>query len=181
MIFKSIFKGSPKKGIAEEKLPVRHSFVELAVAGRSSRSVPLEEVGPKHIVVGETVGRQERDEESREQATGPDADRRDRRGAGGINVGSKAVFCRVPGCRCAHRTPTVRVTGIGKSALSMTRPRASLMKLATNRPLSRERGDFQPLGELFARRELPLRSGQRVPDQSSVLDRTLSAGLMRVA
>jgi len=56
VIFKSLFKGSVKKGIPEEKLPPIHSFVDVTVSGRAARSVSVEEVGPR-IVVGDTVGR----------------------------------------------------------------------------------------------------------------------------
>jgi c-di-GMP-binding flagellar brake protein YcgR len=38
-------------------LPVLHSFVDVAVMGRSARSVSVEEVGPDQIVVGEVLGR----------------------------------------------------------------------------------------------------------------------------
>jgi hypothetical protein len=57
MIFKSLFKGNGKNAIPQEKLPVLHSFVDVAVMGRAMRSVSVEEVGPKYIVVGEVVGR----------------------------------------------------------------------------------------------------------------------------
>lgn len=57
MIFKSLFKGSVKKSVAEDKLPVLHSFVDVTVAGRASRSVSVEAVGPEFISVGDTVGR----------------------------------------------------------------------------------------------------------------------------
>ena len=57
MIFKSIFRGSSKKGLDEESLPALHSFVDLTVMGRSSRSVSVEQVGPKYIAVSGAVGR----------------------------------------------------------------------------------------------------------------------------
>ena len=58
MIFKTLFKGSAKKpAVPEEKLPVQHAFVDVSVGGRPMRSVSVEEVGPKHIVVGAVVGR----------------------------------------------------------------------------------------------------------------------------
>ena len=57
MIFKSILKSPKKRGLPEEKLPLLHSFVDVAVSGRSMRSVSVEEAGPKNIVVGDTVGR----------------------------------------------------------------------------------------------------------------------------
>jgi c-di-GMP-binding flagellar brake protein YcgR len=57
VIFKSLFRGSAKKGVPEEKLPAQHSFVDVTVAGRGSRSVSVEEVGPERIAVGDTVGR----------------------------------------------------------------------------------------------------------------------------
>ena len=58
MIFKSIFGGSPaKKAIPEDKLPVLHSFVDVTVAGRPTRSVAVEDVGDREIVVGDVVGR----------------------------------------------------------------------------------------------------------------------------
>ncbi len=57
MIFKSIFKGSPKKSVAEEKFPAQHSFVDVTVMGRAPRSVSVEQVGPKYIVVGDALGR----------------------------------------------------------------------------------------------------------------------------
>ncbi|HET9029902.1 MAG TPA: PilZ domain-containing protein [Candidatus Aquilonibacter sp.] len=57
MIFKSLFRGSAKKSVPEEKLPPLHSFVDVTVAGRASRSVSVEEVGPERIAVGDTVGR----------------------------------------------------------------------------------------------------------------------------
>ncbi len=58
MLFKSFFRGAAKtKGIPEEQLPVLHSFVDLTVMGRALRSVPVEEVGPEELVVGDVVGR----------------------------------------------------------------------------------------------------------------------------
>lgn len=56
-MFKSLFKGSAKKTVPEEKLPVLHSFVDVTVSGRASRSVSVEEVGPERIAVGDIVGR----------------------------------------------------------------------------------------------------------------------------
>lgn len=52
-----MFKGTAKKSLPEEQLPVLHSFVDVTVMGRPARSVPVEEAGPKYIVVGDTVGR----------------------------------------------------------------------------------------------------------------------------
>lgn len=57
MIFKSLFRGSAKKNIPEEKLPALHAFVDVTVSGRAARSVSVEEVGPSRVAVGETVGR----------------------------------------------------------------------------------------------------------------------------
>lgn len=57
MIFKTLFRGSAKKAVPEDKLPVLHSFVDVTVTGRAVRSVPVEEAGPDRIAVGETVGR----------------------------------------------------------------------------------------------------------------------------
>ena len=59
MIFKTLFGGtsSKKSGVPEEKLPALHSFVDVTVVGRQSRSVPVEEIGPKELVVGDVVGR----------------------------------------------------------------------------------------------------------------------------
>ena len=57
MIFKSLFRGHDKRAVPEEKLPVLHSFVDVSVTGRAMRSVSVEEVGPKHIVVGDIIGR----------------------------------------------------------------------------------------------------------------------------
>jgi len=57
-MFKALFKGgNSKKSVPEEKLPMLHSFVDVTVAGRATRSVPVEDVGPKAIVVGDVVGR----------------------------------------------------------------------------------------------------------------------------
>jgi c-di-GMP-binding flagellar brake protein YcgR len=56
VIFKTLFGGSAKKGIPEEKLPPLHSFVDVTVSGRAARSVSVEELGPR-IAVGDTVGR----------------------------------------------------------------------------------------------------------------------------
>ena len=49
--------GSKKSTTQEEKLPVLHSFVDVTVAGRKSRSVPVEEVSAKEVVVGDVIGR----------------------------------------------------------------------------------------------------------------------------
>lgn len=57
MIFKSLFRGSAKETVPEEKLPVLHSFVDVSVSGRGSRSVSIEEAGPERIAVGDTIGR----------------------------------------------------------------------------------------------------------------------------
>jgi c-di-GMP-binding flagellar brake protein YcgR len=56
MIFKSLF-GNAKKMIPEERLPSVQSFVEVSVMGRAMRSVSIEELNPKYIAVGETLGR----------------------------------------------------------------------------------------------------------------------------
>jgi hypothetical protein len=53
-----LFKGgNSKKRIPEEHLPVLHSFVDVTVTGRPTRSVSVEEVAPAKIVVGDTLGR----------------------------------------------------------------------------------------------------------------------------
>ena len=57
MMFKSLFRGSVKKSIPEEKLPLLHSFVDVTVAGRGARSVSIEEVGTHGIAVRDTVAR----------------------------------------------------------------------------------------------------------------------------
>lgn len=57
MIFKSLFRGSGKKTVPEDKLPPLHSFVDVTVGGRAARSVSVEEAGPARIVVGDVVGR----------------------------------------------------------------------------------------------------------------------------
>lgn len=58
MIFNALFRRTAKtKAIPEEQLPVLHSFVDVAVSGRSARSVSVEEAGPGEIVVGDALGR----------------------------------------------------------------------------------------------------------------------------
>lgn len=57
MIFRSLFKGSAKKAVPDDKLPVPDSFVDVTVAGRASRSVSVEAVGPERITVGDVIGR----------------------------------------------------------------------------------------------------------------------------
>ena len=57
MIFKALFNGSAKKTVPGEQLPVQHSFVDVTVMGRPSRSVSVEQAGPKFIVVGDAIGR----------------------------------------------------------------------------------------------------------------------------
>lgn len=58
MLFKTFFKrGAKTQGVPEEQLPVQHSFVDVIVMGRSSRSVSVEEAGPNEIIVGDVVGR----------------------------------------------------------------------------------------------------------------------------
>ncbi|HEV3155126.1 MAG TPA: PilZ domain-containing protein [Candidatus Baltobacteraceae bacterium] len=58
MIFRSLFGANAKKAtVPEEKLPVLHSFVDVTVTGRQTRSVPVEEVGGRGIVVGDVLGR----------------------------------------------------------------------------------------------------------------------------
>lgn len=57
MIFKSLFRGSAKKGPAEEKLPVLHSFADVIVSGRPARSVSVEESGPERMAAGGALGR----------------------------------------------------------------------------------------------------------------------------
>lgn len=56
-MLKSLFGGSTKKSVPEERLPVQHSFVDVTVTGRPARSVSVEQVGPRHIVIGDVVGR----------------------------------------------------------------------------------------------------------------------------
>ncbi len=57
MIFK-LFKPAPKKpAVAEEKLPVLNSFVDVTIPGRATRSVPIEGVSGREIVVRDVVGR----------------------------------------------------------------------------------------------------------------------------
>ncbi len=56
-MLKSLFRSAAKKGIPEERLPVKESFVDVTVTGRPARSVSVEEVGPKYIVVSDAVGR----------------------------------------------------------------------------------------------------------------------------
>lgn len=57
MKLKSLFRGSAKKTVPEEKLPVLHSFVDVTVGGRGARSVSIEEIGGEGIVVGDAIGR----------------------------------------------------------------------------------------------------------------------------
>lgn len=55
MIFKSLFGGSAKRVPAN--LPAAHAFVDVMVGGRAGRSVSVESVEPREIVVREVVGR----------------------------------------------------------------------------------------------------------------------------
>jgi c-di-GMP-binding flagellar brake protein YcgR len=58
VLFKTFFKRAAKTpDVPDEKLPVQHSFVDVTVMGRASRSVSVEEVGPDEIIVGDVVGR----------------------------------------------------------------------------------------------------------------------------
>ena len=58
MILKSLFRRSgAAKAIPEEHLPAVHSFVDVAVTGRPARSVSVEEMTAKEIVVGDVLGR----------------------------------------------------------------------------------------------------------------------------
>lgn len=58
MVFKALFKRAAKTpGVPEDKLPAQHSFVDVIVMGRASRSVSVEEVRPNEIIVGDVVGR----------------------------------------------------------------------------------------------------------------------------
>jgi c-di-GMP-binding flagellar brake protein YcgR len=56
VLFKSLFRAKTKS-VPEEKLPQLHAFVDVTVAGRSARSVSIEEIGQDEIVVGEVIGR----------------------------------------------------------------------------------------------------------------------------
>ena len=58
MILKSLFgKSGGRKAIPQEHLPVLHSFVDVAVTGRPARSVSVEDLTGKEIVVGDVLGR----------------------------------------------------------------------------------------------------------------------------
>lgn len=57
MILRSLFGTSKKSSMPEEKLPVLHSFIDVTVTGRQTRSVPVEEVNARGVVVGEILGR----------------------------------------------------------------------------------------------------------------------------
>jgi hypothetical protein len=57
VIFRTLFRAGAKKQIPREELPVLHSFVEVAVGGRTARSVSVEEVGHERIGVGDKLGR----------------------------------------------------------------------------------------------------------------------------
>lgn len=58
MILKAFFRrpGSAQT-VAAEKLPALHSFVDVSVTGRAMRSVSVEDVAAKSIVVGDVLGR----------------------------------------------------------------------------------------------------------------------------
>jgi len=56
VIFKSLFGRSAQKPAAE-KLPELHAFVDVAVSGRSMRSVSVEEISAKEIVCSTVLGR----------------------------------------------------------------------------------------------------------------------------
>jgi c-di-GMP-binding flagellar brake protein YcgR len=55
-MIRSLFRAA-KKSVPQEQLPALHQFVDVTVASRAVRSVPVEEIGPKEIAVGDTVGR----------------------------------------------------------------------------------------------------------------------------
>lgn len=58
MILKSLFgRSANSKAIPAEHLPALHSFVDITVTGRPARSVSVEELTPKEIVVGDVLGR----------------------------------------------------------------------------------------------------------------------------
>lgn len=58
MILRSLFGSTGKnKPIPEESLPALHSFVDVSVAGRATRSVPVEDLTARSVVVGEVLGR----------------------------------------------------------------------------------------------------------------------------
>lgn len=58
MILKSLFgRSGGAKAIPAEHLPALHSFVDVTVTGRPARSVSVEEITPKEIVVGDVLGR----------------------------------------------------------------------------------------------------------------------------
>src|SRR5438270_7304539 len=56
VIFKSLFGGRTAR-IAQEKLPQLHAFVDVSVGGRPMRSVSVEDVRPKEIVMSSVLGR----------------------------------------------------------------------------------------------------------------------------
>ena len=55
-MLKSLFGGG--RSIPPSKLPTLHAFVDVVVAGRSARSVSVDAVGPKGIVIRGIIGRQ---------------------------------------------------------------------------------------------------------------------------
>lgn len=58
MILKSLFgRNGAGKAIRQEQLPALHSFVDVAISGRPARSVSVEEITPKEIIVGDVLGR----------------------------------------------------------------------------------------------------------------------------
>lgn len=58
MILKSLFgRSGGAKAIPAEHLPALHSFVDVTVTGRPARSVSVEEITAKEIVVGDALGR----------------------------------------------------------------------------------------------------------------------------
>ncbi len=52
-----LFRSAARKSVSAEKLPVLHSFVDVAVGGRRMRSVSIEELNPRYVAVNEVVGR----------------------------------------------------------------------------------------------------------------------------
>ena len=59
MMLRSLFRGNNDKRarIPEEQLPVLHSFVDVTVPGRKARSVAVEEITSRAIVLGDVLGR----------------------------------------------------------------------------------------------------------------------------
>jgi hypothetical protein len=56
-MFKSIFGGRGGGAVPLSKLPKLHSFVDVVVGGRPSRSVTVESVGAKGVVTRDALGR----------------------------------------------------------------------------------------------------------------------------